>query len=70
MKRLIQLARRMNGNTGILRDERGLTTVEYVIILMLIAVLAIGAWKSFGGAVKAKVDASEQQIQELGAKDK
>jgi len=33
-------------------DQRGLTTVEYVIVLCLIAALAVGTWKEFGDNVK------------------
>lgn len=40
-------------------DESGLSTVEYIILLVLIAVLAIGAWSAFGGAVNEKVKGAE-----------
>ncbi len=36
-------------------DERGLSTVEYVIILVLIAVTAIGMWKTFGQTIVNKI---------------
>jgi Flp pilus assembly pilin Flp len=29
-------------------DERGLTTVEYTIVLVLIAAAAVSAWQAFG----------------------
>ncbi len=32
-------------------DTRGLTTVEYVIVLAMIAVVAVGLWQKFGGKV-------------------
>lgn len=38
------------------RDDRGLSTVEYVIVLVLIAAVAMGAWQSFGGMVKGKLE--------------
>jgi Flp pilus assembly pilin Flp len=41
----VRLARRLRD------DRRGLTTVEYVIVLCLIAVVAVGTWKSFGDAI-------------------
>jgi len=66
MKRFIELARRVAGNQSIVRDERGLTTVEYVIILVLIATMAIVAWGRLGKAVTDKVGASETQINDLG----
>ena len=36
-------------------DERGLSTVEYVIILVLIAVTGIAVWSSFGKTVQTKI---------------
>lgn len=33
---------------GLLRDDAGLSTVEYVILLILIAVVGITAWRQFG----------------------
>lgn len=38
-----------------LAAERGLTTVEYVIILALIAIVCIAAWSRFGRQVKENV---------------
>jgi Flp pilus assembly pilin Flp len=46
-------------------DERGLTTVEYVILLVLIAVGAIGSWRTFGGSINAKISDSTKQIDTL-----
>ena len=48
-------------------DERGLTTVEYVIILVLIAVGAIGLWRAFGGAVNQRIDNSSTSIRDMSA---
>ncbi|MDQ3031034.1 MAG: hypothetical protein M3Y87_01350 [Myxococcota bacterium] len=39
----------------LLADTRGLSTVEYIIILCLIAVVCFAIWKKFGETVKAKV---------------
>ncbi len=40
---------------GIRRDTRGLSTVEYIIILVLIAVAGIGLWRAFGDTVSEKI---------------
>jgi Flp pilus assembly pilin Flp len=48
-----------------LRDTRGLTTVEYIIILCLIAVVGFGVWQKFGAKVKEKVGGSTEQVDEL-----
>jgi Flp pilus assembly pilin Flp len=33
------------------RDQRGLTTVEYAIVLCVIVAVAVGTWDSFGTAL-------------------
>lgn len=45
--------------TGLLEDTRGLTTVEYIIILCLIAVVGFAVWKKFGETVKTKVNGAD-----------
>ncbi|MFK7999521.1 MAG: hypothetical protein AB8H86_07985 [Polyangiales bacterium] len=39
-------------------DDTGLTTVEYIIILALIAIAAIGAWNVFGGSIETQARGS------------
>ncbi len=41
------------------KDEEGLTTVEYALLLALLVVAAIGVWTTFGGKVKESVSKSE-----------
>ena len=48
-------------------DDRGLSTVEYVIILVLIAVAAISVWTQFGNAIVNKVNSSAKTINTLGS---
>jgi Flp pilus assembly pilin Flp len=43
-------------------DARGLTTVEYVIVLAMIAVLAVGLWKKFGTKVSGYLSGSTTAI--------
>ena len=37
------------------RDEAGLTTVEYALLLSLVAIAAIGAWTTLGSRVSGTV---------------
>ena len=46
-------------------EEAGLTTVEYIIILCLIAIFAFGAWKRFGTSVNDKVKGSADTVETL-----
>ncbi len=40
------------------KDEDGLTTVEYALLLALLVVAAIGVWTAFGAKVQAAVTGS------------
>jgi Flp pilus assembly pilin Flp len=46
-------------------DERGLSTVEYIIILLLIAVAGIGLWRAFGNSVAAKIGNATSEVDGL-----
>ena len=52
---------------ALMHNKQGLSTVEYVIILCLLAILAIGTWNKFGGAVREKLDNATNEIEGLGA---
>jgi type VI secretion system secreted protein VgrG len=49
--------------------ERGLSTVEYVIVLVLVAAVAIGAWRVFGDSVKQALGHADSKLQVLGELD-
>jgi Flp pilus assembly pilin Flp len=53
------------GRSRLGRDERGMTTVEYIIILSLIAVVGFGVWQKFGTTVKDKVQAADDVMMDL-----
>lgn len=40
------------------KDEEGLTTVEYALLLALLVVAAIAVWTAFGARVQQSVTAS------------
>ena len=44
------------------RDEDGLTTVEYALLLALLVVAGITAWTTFGGKVRNAVSTSGSTI--------
>jgi len=60
----LALARRASVSR-ICRDDRGLSTVEYAIILVLVAVIAIGAWTRFGSTVKDKIEQSNDAVEAI-----
>jgi len=50
---------------GLARDDRGLSTVEYIIILMLIAVAGIALWSAFGDTVSSKIGEATGEVGSL-----
>ena len=50
---------------SLLADERGLTTVEYIILLCLVAVVGFGVWQKFGTSVRDKVTGATTQVESL-----
>lgn len=53
------------GLQSLARDERGLSTVEYVILLALIAVGSIGLWKAFGDKISTEIGEANTEMQQL-----
>ena len=49
----------------LVRDTRGLSTVEYIIILCLIAVVGFAVWKQFGQTVEEKTRAASTVMGDL-----
>ena len=45
------------------RDERGISSVEYIIIVALVAFLGFTAWQTFGTAVSDKASDAADTIE-------
>jgi Flp pilus assembly pilin Flp len=52
-----------------IEDERGLTAVEYAILLGVLVVGGIAAWDRFGTVLNGSVDHSTDTIAEISAAD-
>ncbi len=46
-------------------DDRGLSTVEYIVLLAVIVVGAIGIWKSIGGNLITSLENAEAELGDL-----
>ncbi|MGB5703107.1 MAG: hypothetical protein WBM48_09845 [Polyangiales bacterium] len=46
-------------------DKRGLTTVEYIIVLGLVAVVGIAAWQQFGETLTGEIQAADGYISDV-----
>jgi len=51
----------------IFRDSRGANLVEYLILLGVVSLLALGAWRKFGETVRAKVNEEAVAVAKLEA---
>ena len=47
---------------GLWHDESAMTTVEYALLLALIALVAIAAWTGFGGHLRGSVESSNSRF--------
>ena len=58
---------RINPRTrpNLVSDKKGLTTVEYIIVLGLIAVVGIAAWQKFGETLTGEVEAADGYIADV-----
>ncbi len=43
-------------------DTRGLSTVEYILILVIVAITALLLWQTFGSSVGSRVDQATQSV--------
>ncbi len=50
----------------LLQDKQGLSTVEYIIILGLVAVLGIASWKTFGQTLERETQEGEKSMDVVG----
>jgi Flp pilus assembly pilin Flp len=51
---------------GILSDTRGTTSVEYVMLLCLVAVFGLVSWQSFGATIESRIAGAERTLRDEG----
>ncbi|MEZ4254437.1 MAG: hypothetical protein R3A78_01785 [Polyangiales bacterium] len=63
---MTKLREKLSKKLNLRNDEDGLTTVEYAIVLVLIAIVAIGAWGLLGKNVSKAAKKGADAIGNLG----
>ncbi len=53
----------LNRFRALARDQRGATMVEYIVIVALILLVALQAWKNLGKNVNAKTEKAVEALQ-------
>jgi len=64
MKKMLTSVRSRLSSSTIVQDERGLSTVEYVILLVLIAAACVALWVKLGGTIQRKIGEANDKIDE------
>lgn len=62
MARTTQSNNHNRSHTSLLHDQRGLSTVEYIIILVLIAIAGLVGWQKIGKGVTDRIEGSNTTI--------
>ena len=58
-----------SSSPSLMRDERGLSTVEYVILLVLIAAACVGLWVTLSGSLKEKMGDAQTEMDKVQVGD-
>lgn len=48
-----------------LRDERGLSSIEYVILMVMVVVGAVGVWKQIGSEFKTGLGSAHEDMVQI-----
>ena len=62
MARFSAQTARITNNRSFFKDERGLSSVEYLILLVLIAGVTLPIWKALGGDITERLQGSETTL--------
>lgn len=54
------------GFSALWHDDEGLTTVEYALLLAVLVVVGLGAWKSLGAAIERKIAVAGKSLNGIG----
>ncbi len=60
---MLQRIRNMVEQGKLGRDERGASSVEYLIVVGLIAFVVFASYKTFGNNIKTKVDSAATTVE-------
>jgi pilus assembly protein Flp/PilA len=50
----------------LLKDTRGANLVEYIILVGVVALLCVAAFKAFGGKIQSKVGDQGDKVEQIG----
>lgn len=50
----------------LVRDQRGATLIEYVLLIGVVALLAVAGFKTFGSSLKSKIQEQATAVDNVG----
>jgi pilus assembly protein Flp/PilA len=64
-KRLEDSAFSLGAMAALVRDDRGASMVEYIILVGVVAILAMAGFKQFGFQLRAKIDEQATTVESV-----
>jgi len=60
------ITKNTKSSKSLLRDERGLSTIEYVILMAIVVIGAVSTWNKLGTSFKGKLADSHKSVTTIG----
>lgn len=60
------ITKNTKSSRNLLGDERGLSTIEYVILMAIVVIGAVGTWNEIGSKYKGKLGESRDDVNKIG----
>lgn len=60
------ITKNTKSSKSLLRDERGLSTIEYVILMAIVVIGAVGVWNEIGAKFKGTLGESRDDVNKIG----
>jgi Flp pilus assembly pilin Flp len=63
----MMMKKEKRGRLSLIRDTRGLSSVEYLVLLVVVAVAGIAVWKKLGKSISDKAGAASKSLDEMSS---
>jgi Flp pilus assembly pilin Flp len=60
------ITKNTKSSRNLLRDERGLSTIEYVILMAIVVIGAVGVWNEIGEHFKGQLGSAKENVLLIG----
>lgn len=60
------ITKNTKSSESLFRDERGLSTIEYVILMAIVVIGAVGVWNEIGAKFKSQLGSAKEDVLLIG----